>query len=289
MQKRTSANSAYLETEEMEEIDDDSEMGNYRKMVELANADYGKCYTIGSYQLCPERKIIRTERMFGTMVKDAIGFFPDPTLQYNHETMIIFAGCAFFDKSDLNINWQTAQLLSYRDHYSEFTDGKTLYRFRSGSVHTYGEKYDKNTYKPNTEEKRAKRNIGGVKELTEFFYVKGKKFYYGQDRGSSTPVLEAFDVTNLRNIVSKRGYETDYITDGKQVLYGGWGSDLSYPTINGKEYVTVHECLIEGVDFATLRVLSAEMLADKNAIYYRTEVIPFDKLEGFRFIIRELP
>ena len=30
------------------------------------------------------------------------------------------------------------------------------------------------------------------------------------------------------------------------------------------------------------------MLADKNAICYRTEVIPFDKLDGFRFVIREL-
>ena len=61
----------------------------------------------------------------------------------------------------------------------------------------------------------------------------------------------------------------------------GGGSSISHPTINGKEYVTVQESLIESIDFATLRVLSEEMLADKNAIYYQTEVITFDKLEGF--------
>ena len=280
----------------MEKIDDDSQMSNYQRMVRLANADYGKCYTIESYQLCPEKKVIRKKQRFGTALKDAIGFFPDTTLLYDRETMIIFAGCAFFDKSDFNIDWQTVQLLSYSGHNSEFTDGKTLYKFKDGSVYTYGEKYDKNIYKPRTKEKSTKRNIGGVKELTGSFYVKRNKFYYGQylqnddEEGgySATPILETFDVPNLRNIVSKSGVETYYITDGKQVIYGGWGNNVSHPTINGKEYVTVKESLIEGVDFATLRVLSEEMLADKNAIYYRTEVIPFYKLEGFKFIIREL-
>ena len=280
-----------------EEIDDNSAMGHYRKMVRLANADYGKCYTIGSYQLCPERKIIRKKQMFGTAVIDAIGFFPDAALQYDRETMIIFAGCAFFDKSDFNIDWQTVQLLSYSDHYFEFTDGKTLYKFNHGSIYTYGEKYDKKTYKPKAKEKSKKRNSGGVTELTDSFYVKGKKFYYGhylqnddEEEGgySSTPILETFDVPNLHNIVSKSGVQTCYITDGKQVLYGGWGNSVSYPTIKGKEYVMVKECLLEGVDFATLRVLSEEMLADKNAIYCHAEVIPFNKLEGFKFIIREL-
>ena len=274
-----------------------TEMDDFDRMLRIANADYGKCYTIGGHQLCPERKIIRTVQMFGTAEIDAVGFFPDKALQYSRETMIIFAGWAFFDKSNLNIDWQTVQLLSYSGHHSEFTDGKMLYYLSSGSAHTNSEKYDKNTYKPSVEKKRTKRNIGGVKELTESFYVNGNKFYYGQylqnddeEEGgyTSTPILEKFDVPNLRNIISKSGFETEYITDGKQVFFGGWRNRVSHPTINGKEYVTVKESIIEGIDFTTLQVLGEEMLADKNAIYCRTEIIPFDKLKGFRFIIREL-
>ena len=43
-----------------------------------------------------------------------------------------------------------------------------------------------------------------------------------------------------------------------------------------------------GVDFATLRVLGKDMLADKNALYYCESVIPYDKLDGFKFILREM-
>jgi hypothetical protein len=46
--------------------------------------------------------------------------------------------------------------------------------------------------------------------------------------------------------------------------------------------------MVEGIDFATLRVLAEDMLVDKNALYYRENVIPFDKLDGFKFIFREL-
>ncbi|MCL2682187.1 MAG: DKNYY domain-containing protein [Bacteroidales bacterium] len=278
----------------------------FEKNLKIVNVDYGTCYTIGNYQLCPEKKLIKVLRMFGTATKDAVDFFPDTTLQYERETMIIFAGRAFFDKSDLNIDWQTVQLLSYQDHYSEFTDGKTLYyRIRYGSAHKSGREYDKNTYKPGVEEKPAKINHLEFRELTGYFHIKGNTFCYdslsfGDEVADDEdfnwkeiwrnfefkPILEPFDVPNLRTIVSKSGFETDYITDGKQVLYSG--GSVSYTKKNGKEYVQVKECIVEGVDFATLRILGKDMLADKNAIYYRTEIIPFDKLNGFRFIIREL-
>ena len=42
------------------------------------------------------------------------------------------------------------------------------------------------------------------------------------------------------------------------------------------------------VDFATLRVLGKNMLVDKNAIYYCENVIPFNKLDGFKFIFKEV-
>jgi len=281
---------------------------DYEKCLEIINADYGTCYTIGNYQLCPDKKLIKVGRMFGTAVIDAFGFFPDATLKYDKVTMIIFVGRAFFDKSDYNIDWQTVELLSYADHYSEFTDGKILYSFKYGNVHTYGKKYDKNTYKPNAEKKSKKINHPEFRELTEDFHVKGKTFCFGSlsygdevegDKNFNwkkiwrnfhfTPILEPFDVPNLRTIVSKSGFETDYITDGKQVLFGGGKTGYETTKKFGKEYVVAKRWIIEsGVDFATLRVLGKDMLADKNALYYRENVIPFDKLNGFKFIIREM-
>jgi hypothetical protein len=245
--------------------------------------------------------------MFGTALIDATGFFPDTTLKYDEVTMIIFAGEAFFDKSDLNINWETVELLSYSDHYSEFTDGKTLYHFEYGDIYTNpGDKYDKNTYKKETEKKPAKINHPDFRELTEHLHVMKNTFCYGslmfgdEVEGDEdfnwkeiwknfefTPILEPFDVPNLRTIVSKNGFETDYITDGKQVIFGG-GGGCSLETINGVEYVKVKEWMLEGIDLPSLRVLGVNILADKNALYYKCERIPFDKLNGFKFIIREM-
>jgi hypothetical protein len=257
--------------------------------LEIINADYGTCYTIDNYQLCPDKKLIKKGRMFGTDVIDAFGFFPDSTLKYDKETMIIFAGRVFFDKSDLNIDWQTVQLLSYGKSYSEFTDGKTLFHLSYGKAYTYGQNYDKNTYTHRVEKKPVKKQPKGWKKLTEHFYVNipKKRFYFGYYNG--TPILEKFDVPNLRTIVSKSGFETDYITDGKQVIFGGGKTGATLTEKNGKKYVLAKEWIIEGgVDFASLRVLGKDMLVDKNALYYRENVIPFNKLNGFKFIIREL-
>lgn len=46
--------------------------------------------------------------------------------------------------------------------------------------------------------------------------------------------------------------------------------------------------MIERDDFETFRVLGKNMLADKNALYSRTEVIPFSELKGFKFIMKEM-
>jgi hypothetical protein len=233
--------------------------------------------------------------MFGTATKDAYGYFPDPSLKYDSVTMIIFGGQIFFDKTDYGIDWTSVQLLSYKDDWwCQFTDGKILYSVRGGEISTYNEKYDKNTYKPSIEKKREKHTGNGVKEITAYFCVKDNKFYYGgyfQDDFAKgymlEPILEEFDVPNLRTILSPSGYETYYITDGKQILFGD-GSGTSYVKKDGIEYVTVKECLLEGVDIASLRVLGEDIMADKNALYYGTEVIPFNKLKGFKFILREM-
>ena len=102
------------------------------------------------------------------------------------------------------------------------------------------------------------------------------------------PIFESFDVPNLRTIVSKDGFVTDYITDGRKVLYGGRTGGYSLIRKGRKEYVLAEEFTINGVDPDSLRVLGEDMIADKNALYYRTNIIPFDKLNGFNFILREM-
>lgn len=266
------------------------------KLLKIANADYGTCYTIGNYMLCPEKKLIRVMRMFGTATIDCVGFFPDTSLNYDSEIMIIFAGQPFFDKSDLKIDWQKVTLLSsYENGYFEFTDGETLYYMNHGDPQIKDLQYDKNSYELKVEEKPEKHNRDGVKELTEDFCVKGNKLYFGGyfvddfDEGYVlTPILESFDVPNLRTITSESGFETNYITDGKKVIFGGGKTGYTTERKRGVEYVKAEEWIINGIDFTTLRVLGKNMLADKNALYYGTEVIPFDKLNGFKFIIREI-
>jgi len=295
------------ETEKPDDIEDYDEMFYFNQQLAILEADYGTCYTIGNYQLCPEKKMIKVLRMFGTAVIDAMGFFPDTTLKYHDETMVIFAGNVFFDKPNFKIDWQTVQLLSYSEHYSEFTDGKKVYYFGYPDPKVKG-KYDKNTYNPNVEKKPPKINHPDFKELTDNFHIKGKTFVFGDlsygdeiegDPDFNTkeiwknfafkPILEPFDVPNLRTIKSASGFETDYITDGKLVLFGG--GKTSYETTKkfGKEYVVAKRWIIDGgVDFATLKVLGKDILVDKNALYYRENIIPFDKLDGFKFILREM-
>jgi len=238
------------------------------------------CYTIGNYMLCPEKKVISVGRMFGTATRDAFGYFADSTLQYDKETMIIFGGAAFIDKSNLNIDWEKVQLLSFRDHYVQFTDGKSLYHISGGITQKTGE-YDKNTYTPYAEQPPKKRT--DRKELGDGFNIREKTLYYNE-----TLVLDSFDVPNLRIIASKNGYETNFATDGKQVIFCGPAGGYRYTRKNGEEYVMVKHLIIEGVDLPSLRVLGKNLLADKNALYYCTNIIPFDKLNGFKFIIREL-
>jgi len=298
---------SYRMDDEKNMIEEPEKTDNIEEIDEL-EADCETCYTIGNYQLCPKSKLIKVFRMIGGVNWDGFEYAPDTTLKYHEETMIIFAGWAFFDKSGLKIDWQTVQLLSYADHYSEFTDGKTLYELSYGKPYTKRVKYDKNTYKPNVEKKPKKINHPDFRELTEDFHIKGKTFVFGNmmygdeiegdpdfntkeiwKNFAFTPILEPFDVPNLRTIVSASGFETDYITDGKQVLFGGGKTGYETTKRFGKEYVVAKRWMIEGgVDFATLQVLGKDMLADKNALYYRERVIPFDKLDGFKFILREM-
>ena len=240
----------------------------------------GTCYTIGDYMLCPEKKVISVGQMFGTATRDAYGYFPDSTLQYDKETMIIFGGVAFIDKSNLNLDWEKVQLLSLRENYIQFTEGKSLYHISGNITQKIGE-YDKNTYTPYIEQTLQKRT--DRKELGEGFNIRENMFYYNE-----TPVLDSFDIPNLRIITSKNGYETNFATDGKQVIFCGPTGGYRTTRENGKEYVVVKHLIIEGVDLPSLRVLGKNLLADKNALYYCTNIIPFDKLNGFKFIIREL-
>lgn len=252
---------------------------DFEENLKIAEADYGTCYTIGNYMLCPEQKIIRVGQLFGTAEYDGFGYFPDSTLVYDRDTMIIFGGKVFFDKSEWNINWKTVELLSYNDDYCEFTDGKTLY-YLAYKIEKKNEPYNKNTYQLTIEKKLPYRKDN---ELTEKFSVKDNIFYF-----ENIPILESFDVPNLRTIVSKDGVETNYMTDGKQVIFGGGKTGYSFTEKNGKEYVVAEKWIIKDVDLSSLRILGRDLLADKNALYYCENVIPFNKLNGFKIIMREL-
>lgn len=251
-----------------------------KENVNVSGVYDGACYTIGNYMLCPEKKVISVGRMFGTATRDAFGYFPDSTLQYDKETMIIFGGVAFIDKSNLNLDWEKVQLLSFKDNYIQFTDRKSLYQINGSITHKIGE-YDKDAYTPYVEQTPQKRT--DRKELGDGFNIRKDMFYYNE-----TPVLDSFDIPNLRIIASKNGYETNFATDGKQVIFCGPTGGYRTTRENGKEYVMVKHLIIEGVDLDSLRVLGKNLLADKNALYYCTNIIPFDKLNGFKFIIREL-
>jgi len=254
---------------------------NFEENLKTEEADSGQCYTIGeNYMLCPKHKQILVGTWFGTETKDCFGYFPDSTLKYDEVTMIIFGGQAFFDKSDLNIDWNTVELCLYRDHYFEFTDEKTLYSFSHGNISISNKTYDKNKHELNIEKRLKYRKDN---ELTEGFSVKGNSFYF-----KNTPILEPFDVPNLRTVVSKSGFETNYITDGKQVVFGGGKGGYSSTKDNGKEYVLAKRWMIEGVDLPSLCVLGRNLLADKNALYYCENVIPFAELKELKIIIREM-
>ena len=281
-------------------------MDEYDKCLEILHKDYGQCYTIGNFMLCPEKKLIRVGKMFGTALKDAFGYFPEPSLKYDEETIVIFAGQIFLLSSNPKIDWSTVRMLSYDDHYSEFTDGKDLFYIKHGDVGKLG-KFDEKAYKPNGEEMpkdvlypdewgstdeeeyveelakdHNERKPFGRDRYVSFYVSKGKFRYDGH------PILEKFDVPNLRTIVSKSGFVTEFITDGKQLLFGGFTGGYTSAKKFGIEHVVVKERLFEDADISSLRVLGRDILADKNALYYRKNKIPFDKLNGFKFILREM-
>jgi hypothetical protein len=197
--------------------------------------------------------------------------------------MIIFGGVVLFDTSNFNIDWESVQLISLYDRRKcVFTDGEFLYNIIDEKVTKMGV-YDKRAYFTYYEKKQESNSLER-KELGENFYVEKGKFYF-----KDFEVLESFDVDNLQIIKSDSGYTTNFATDGKQVFYCGSTSGYTSIEKNDTSYVVVKRFMLDEVDLASLRVLGRNLLADKNAIYYRNiSVIPFEELNGFNFIIREL-
>ncbi len=286
-------------------------MKGYEECLRIVNADYGTRYTIGHYQLAPEKKLILENKMFGTDLIDAAGFFPEPSLKYDEVTMVVFAGSVFLYNPSLGINWSTVDLLSYSKNHSEFTDGNDLYHMSYGSDirkigayhkndyvkmpdshyikerlfpedYRFGDEMDAETLKKIKADIPAGRIALGRNKYISF-YVLNDVFYYEEK-----PIYEKYDVQNLKTIVSTDGFATDYITDGKKVIFGGEKGGYSFQTIEGEDYVVTEDWMVDGVDFSSLKVLGENILMDKNALYYETNVIPFDKLEGFHFILREI-
>lgn len=253
-----------------------SERVDSSKMNEIADTTGLKSYKIGNYLLFPEPGKIWVLGWYGTETKDCAGYFPAPDLKYGEYALVIIGGHVFFDTFDMNIDWRTVRIIDGNEYAFTFTDEQFWYCYNGGVVY----KYDTNIPKPTLEENsgQASRDRNA---LAGNFRIAGRVLYCGD-----MPVLESFDVKNLRAIRSAGGFETDFITDGKKVLYTQiYGCGIEER--NGKEYASIKEQIVEGVDLASLRVLGKEILADKNALYYQASVTPLSELKGQRLILGE--
>jgi hypothetical protein len=140
----------------------------FNQLVKIANKDYGQCYLIRDYKLCPEKQVILVGKKFGTATKDSYGYFPDSSLKYNDVTLIIFAGQVYFDKSNANIDWEKAKLQTYRDNFVVFTDKEQSYTLGRGGYLTQNTNY-KNADKPDIENRLTYKKDYELTEVSEIF------------------------------------------------------------------------------------------------------------------------
>lgn len=89
-----------------------------------------------------------------------------------------------------------------------------------------------------------------------------KNRLYGTD---GYTVEESVDVENL-HFITLRNVKTNYLTDGKSLIYTRSGSTRTRGK-DGKTMQVLGEQIISGVDFPTLKVVTADVLIDKNNIY----------------------
>ena len=108
-----------------------------------------------------------------------------------------------------------------------------------------------------------------------------KNRLYGLD---GLPVKEPIETENLR-LIMHHDVKTNYLTDGKlliSVKTGYWGGTyIQGKGSNAMRVLDTH--IICGVDFSTLKVVTADILIDKNNIYSSTQddgiqVIPIKSL-----------
>jgi hypothetical protein len=102
------------------------------------------------------------------------------------------------------------------------------------------------------------------------------------------PVEEEIDIPNLR-FLTHHDENSNYLTDGKALIYIGERHSLSFDNKNGEAIAILGERMIKDVvDLPTLKVVSADVLIDKNNIYngnsYGITVIPIKEL-GMEVIV----
>ena len=89
-----------------------------------------------------------------------------------------------------------------------------------------------------------------------------KNRVYGSD---DLPIKEPIDAENL-HFITHHGKRTNYMTDGKLLIYK-WGSGITEGEGINKMQILGEQHAISGVDFSTLKVITEDILIDKNNIY----------------------
>jgi hypothetical protein len=95
------------------------------------------------------------------------------------------------------------------------------------------------------------------------------------------PVKEEIDGQSLR-FLTQHDEKSNYVTDGKLLIYVGEGGGYSYDDSSGEAVAILGERLATGVDFPTLKIITADILIDKSYIYSGNNsgitVIPINEL-----------
>jgi hypothetical protein len=105
-----------------------------------------------------------------------------------------------------------------------------------------------------------------------------KNRVYGYD---GLPIMEPIDAQHL-HFITHHDVKTDYLTDGKSLIYIGNMGGITMTGRGNETMQVLDERIISGVDFSTLKVITANILIDKEYIYNGNDgigVIPIKALQ----------
>ena len=114
--------------------------------------------------------------------------------------------------------------------------------------------------------------IDQFRELTSELYIYKNRIYNSSGYSMETEL----DIDNLK-VITHRNEKTEYITDGKKLIYTSGGLQIGKNDMLFKFAGDVNE-VGEGIDFESLKVVTKDILIDKNYIYIEENIIALNKL-----------